>query len=94
MLKAAQAAGLFTVEIGKKLLDLLLKPQKDDLKTSMPLVDLGLDSLVALELRAWIKRVFSLDVPMLEMTSMGSLDILGHHAVEDLYRKTTEDKGI
>ncbi|KAL8376833.1 hypothetical protein RB595_007791 [Gaeumannomyces hyphopodioides] len=93
VLKTEQAAGLFAVEIGKKLLDLLLKPQ-DGLKTSMPLVDLGLDSLVALELRAWIKQVFSFDIPMLEMMSMGSLDILGQHAAEELYRKTTEDKGV
>jgi acyl carrier protein len=86
----SEAANLFALEIGKKLLDLLLKPQ-EGLKTSMPLVDLGLDSLVALELRAWIKQVFSFDIPMLEMTGMGSLDILGQHTANEVYRITMEN---
>jgi acyl carrier protein len=90
ILKTAEAASLFAMEIGKKLLDLLLKPQ-EGLKTSMPLVDLGLDSLVALELRAWMKQVFSFDMPMLEMTSMGSLDLLGQHTANEVYRITTEN---
>ncbi|KAK3317264.1 putative polyketide synthase [Cercophora scortea] len=90
ILKSAEASKLFATEIGKKLLDLLLKPQ-EGLKTSMPLVDLGLDSLVALELRAWIKQVFAFDLPMLEMMSMGSLDILGQHAANEVYRIATEN---
>ena len=44
VLRTPAAWGLFAVEIGKKLLDLLIKPH-DGLKTSLPLVDLGLDSL-------------------------------------------------
>ncbi|RMZ82891.1 hypothetical protein DV737_g1950, partial [Chaetothyriales sp. CBS 132003] len=90
VLKTPEAANLFAVEIGKKLLNLLLKPQ-EGVQTSLPLVDLGLDSLVALELRAWIKQVFSFDMPMLEMLSMGSLDILGQHAANEVYRITTEN---
>ncbi|EQL01609.1 Beta-ketoacyl synthase [Ophiocordyceps sinensis CO18] len=84
-LKAPEAAHFFAVEIGNKLLHLLLKPV-EGLKTSMPLLDLGLDSLVALELRAWIKQVFSFDLPVLEMMSMGSLDILGQYAAAEVYR--------
>lgn len=90
ILKSAEASKLFAVEIGKKLLDLLLKPQ-EDLNTSLPLLDLGLDSLVALELRAWIKQVFSFDLPMLEMMSIGSLDMLGQHAANEIFRIATEN---
>lgn len=90
VLKSPEPTSLFAVEIGKKLLNLLLKPQ-EGLKTSMPLVDLGLDSLVALELRAWIKQVLSFDLPMLEMMSMGSLDILGQYAANEVYRIATEN---
>jgi acyl carrier protein len=57
----------------------------------MPLVDLGLDSLVALELRGWIKQVFSFEMPMLKMMSMGSLEILGQHAANEVYRITAEN---
>jgi NAD(P)-dependent dehydrogenase (short-subunit alcohol dehydrogenase family)/acyl carrier protein len=90
ILKSPETAKLFAVEIGKKLFDLLLKPQ-EELNTSWPLLDLGLDSLVALELRAWIKQVFSFDLPMLEMMSIGSLDILGQYAANELYRIATEN---
>ncbi|EFQ96996.1 fatty acid synthase S-acetyltransferase [Nannizzia gypsea CBS 118893] len=90
ILKSSEAARLFAVEIGKKLFDLLLKPQ-DELNTSWPLLDLGLDSLVALELRAWIKQVFSFDLPMLEMMSIGSLDILGQYAANEVYRIVTDN---
>ena len=90
LLKSAEAAKLLAVEIGKKLFDLLLRPQ-EDLNTSWPLVDLGLDSLVALELRAWWKQVFSFDISVLEMLGMGSLDALGQHAADRLLRIATED---
>ncbi|QVM13748.1 hypothetical protein D8B26_008379 [Coccidioides posadasii str. Silveira] len=91
ILKSSEAAKLFAVEIGKKLLDLLLK-HHEGLKTSLPLLDLGLDSLVALELRAWIKQVFYFDLPILEMMSIGSLDILGQYAANEVYRIATENK--
>ena len=90
LLKSAEAAKLFAVEIGKKLFDLLLKPQ-EELNTTWPLVDLGLDSLVALELRAWWKQVFSFDITVLEMLGMGSLDALGQHAADELLKNATEN---
>ena len=90
LLKSAEAAKLFAVEIGKKLFDLLLKPQ-EELNTTWPLVDLGLDSLVALELRAWWKQVFSFDITVLEMLGMGSLDALGQHAADELLKLATEN---
>ncbi|KAE8413499.1 hypothetical protein BDV36DRAFT_304027 [Aspergillus pseudocaelatus] len=90
ILQSPEAAKLFAVEIGKRLFDLLLKPHEEP-NTSSPLLDLGLDSLVALELRAWIKQVFSFDLPMLEMMSIGSLDILGQYAANEVYRIAIEN---
>ncbi|KAI1776601.1 fatty acid synthase S-acetyltransferase [Hypoxylon cercidicola] len=90
LLKSPESSKVLALEIGKKLFDLLLKPQ-EDLNTSWPLVDLGLDSLVALELRAWWKQVFSFDISVLEMLGMGSLDALGQHAADGLLRVMTED---
>ncbi|KAI1099372.1 fatty acid synthase S-acetyltransferase [Jackrogersella minutella] len=90
LLKAADSSKLLALEIGKKLFDLLLKPQ-EDLNTSWPLVDLGLDSLVALELRAWWKHIFSFDISVLEMLGMGSLEALGQHAAEGLLRIFAEN---
>ena len=90
LLKSAEVAKLFAVEIGKKLFDLLLKPQ-DELNTSLSLVDLGLDSLVAIELRAWWKQAFSFDITVLEMLGMGSLDALGQFAAKELLKRVTEN---
>ncbi|KAI0193448.1 fatty acid synthase S-acetyltransferase [Astrocystis sublimbata] len=83
VLATAEASKLLAVEIGKKLFDLLLKPH-EDLNTACSLVDLGLDSLVAIELRTWWKQVFAFDISVLEMLGMGSLEGLGQHAIEGL----------
>lgn len=90
LLKTPEVAKIFSLEIGKKLLDLLLKPQ-DDINTSWALVDLGLDSLVALELRSWWKQVFSFDISVLSIMGMGSLDALGQHAADELLKRLTEE---
>lgn len=90
-LKAPGVAQVVAMEIGKKLFDLLLK-EHDDLNIMLPLVDLGLDSLVAIELRAWWKQAFKFDISTLEMLGMGSLEALGQHAVEALYAIYTESK--
>ena len=90
LLKSPEVAKIFSIEIGKKLFDLLLKPQ-EDLSTSWSLVDLGLDSLVALELRSWWKQVFGFDITVLVMMGMGSLDALGQHAADELLKFLTED---
>lgn len=67
LLKSPETAGTLAMEIGKKLCDLLLQPY-DDSNLKLPLGDLGLDSLVALELRVWWKQVFAFDV-----TSLGNV---------------------
>lgn len=90
LLKSPEAPKLLAVEIGKKLFDLLLKPQ-EELNTALSLVDLGLDSLVAIELRAWWKQVFSINITVLEMMGMGSVDALGQHAADELIKKNASE---
>ena len=91
MLKLPETAKLLATEIGKKLFDLLLKPH-ENLNIALPLLDLGLDSLVAIELRSWWKQVLKFDISVLEMLGMGSLEALGQHAAEGLYATYTESK--
>jgi NAD(P)-dependent dehydrogenase (short-subunit alcohol dehydrogenase family) len=83
LLKTPETAIMLAVEIGKKVLALLGKPA-DDLQTSLGLSDLGMDSLVGIEMRKWWKTTFGFDVSLLEMLGMGTLEVLGKFAVDGL----------
>nr|ALQ32998.1 putative polyketide synthase [Fusarium sp. NRRL 52700] len=83
ILRQTDSAHFLAVEIGKKVFSFLLKPV-EDLETSCSLSDLGMDSLVAIEVRQWWKTVFQFDISVLEMMGMGTLDVLGEHAVKGM----------
>lgn len=80
---AEQAANLLAFEIGERLLALLLRSD-EEVVISKSLTELGLDSLVAIELRAWWKGALGFDVTVLEILGMGTLEALGRKAVERL----------
>ncbi|PWY87347.1 hypothetical protein BO94DRAFT_585895 [Aspergillus sclerotioniger CBS 115572] len=84
-LEKPETIELLAREIGRKVLGLLLKPE-EDLNTSLGLADLGMDSLVAIEMRTWWKQTFRFDISVLEMLGMGTLEVLGKHAAEGLRR--------
>jgi hypothetical protein len=79
------SAQLLAVEIGKKVFSFLLKPE-EDLVTSCSLSELGMDSLVAIEVKQWWKATFEFDISVLELMGMGSLDVLGEHAAHGLLK--------
>lgn len=63
-------------EIGRKIYDFMLKPEEEEVDTSISLTQLGLDSLMAIELRRWFKGVFGFHLSVLEIMGAGSLDKL------------------
>lgn len=85
ILKAPESSALLANEIGKKLFDFLLLPE-EDLDTSRSLADVGMDSLIAIEMRSWWKQVFGFDISVLEMLGMGTLDALGAQAAAGLLK--------
>ncbi|KAK2602238.1 hypothetical protein N8I77_008788 [Diaporthe amygdali] len=83
VLDSPESAALLGTEIGRKLAGLLLlSDQAVDLTVST--ADLGLDSLVAVELRGWWKLTFGFDISTLEMLSMGTLEALSKRAADGL----------
>lgn len=86
LLKSPEAAITLATEIGRKVLALLGKPA-DDLQTSQGLSDLGMDSLVGIEMRKWWKTTFGFEVSLLEMLGMGTLEVLGKYAVDGLSKQ-------
>ncbi|PGH10329.1 hypothetical protein GX51_00086 [Blastomyces parvus] len=90
VLKEEKAAVTFAQEIGKKLNEFLLKSD-DELNTSIPLARLGLDSLVAVEMRSWWRQVFNFDISVLELLGMGNLNTLGQHAAKELLKKLEDE---
>ncbi|KAJ3540728.1 hypothetical protein NM208_g4928 [Fusarium decemcellulare] len=88
-LKEGATATTLAREIGKKLLSLIMKPE-EDLVTSTPLANLGMDSLVAIEMRTWWRQTFGFDISVLEIMGMASLDALGSHAAQGML-KALED---
>lgn len=89
VLSSSDTASFLAQEIGKKLMELLLREVEEDevLDTSKQLGDLGLDSLIAIELRGWWKQVFGFDVSILELLGAGTLANLGKMAGEGLASK-------
>ncbi|KND94632.1 Lovastatin diketide synthase LovF [Tolypocladium ophioglossoides CBS 100239] len=83
LLSQPESAHLLAVEIGKKAFSFLLKPEAD-LQTSCSLSDLGMDSLVAIEMRQWWRTIFGFDISVLEMMGMGTLDALGERAAKGM----------
>ncbi|KAJ5768714.1 Acyl transferase/acyl hydrolase/lysophospholipase [Penicillium odoratum] len=83
LLVRPDSAHFLALEIGKKVFSFLLKSE-DDLHTWCSLSDLGMDSLVAIEMRQWWKMTFKFDISVLEMMGMGTLDALGEHAAKGL----------
>ena len=76
-------------EIGKKILSFTTRPD-DDIDTTLGLVQVGLDSLVAIELRRWWKQSFGAEVSVLEIMNCGTVLGLGEIAAEGLRRRLVE----
>lgn len=69
LLQSPQTATSLATAIGKTLLQFLLRPAESDLDLDLeaPLSAIGIDSLVSLEVRAWIRKWMSVDLVTLEI---------------------------
>lgn len=75
-----------THKIGVRLCNFMLQSE-EDLDVKQSLSALGLDSLVAIEIRNWWRQIFRLEISVLEIMNIGSIEQLGKKAAEGLQRK-------
>jgi len=87
VLREDETAAFLSREIGRKLFTFLLRNIEDlDACLGVPLSQLGVDSLVGVEMRNWWRQAFGFDITVLELLGMGNLELLGKHAAEGLER--------
>lgn len=85
VLQSSEALTIVAREIGKAILGLLLRPSEGvKLGLDTKADELGLDSMVAVEMRAWWKRSFGGEISILEILSAGTIGALAKKAIDGL----------
>ena len=75
-LQAPETAAYLGSEMGKALFDFIMRPDTE-VNVEAPLASIGLDSLVGLELKSWIRRWMGVELATLEILNCASLLVLG-----------------
>ncbi|KAL5392876.1 hypothetical protein DPSP01_000571 [Paraphaeosphaeria sporulosa] len=91
MLDEKENADFLTQEIGKRIRSFMIQSDEEvDIK--MSLSDMGVDSLVSIEIRNWWRMGLGLEISVLEIMSAGSIERLGAIALESLrYKHVPKD---
>ncbi|KAK5991578.1 Highly reducing polyketide synthase gloL [Cladobotryum mycophilum] len=75
-----------SLEIGKTLFGFLMIPE-ENLDVEMTLSSIGVDSLVAIEIRNWWRRTLLVEITVLEIMNTGTIKGLGKLAISALAEK-------
>jgi acyl carrier protein len=85
-LDTVESAAFLAMEIGKRVYSFMLKPI-EEVDISLSLVDVGLDSLMAVELRRLWNQMFGTTISVLEIMSLGALENFGKFAAQGLKQR-------
>lgn len=86
LLKSGEAAALLAREVGRTLLGFMMRAE-GELDLDAPLGTVGIDSLVSIELKNWIRRRIGAEVTVLEIVRAESLARLGETVQGKLVEK-------
>ncbi|PIA96147.1 Nonribosomal peptide synthetase 14 [Cercospora beticola] len=82
-------ARILTEAIARSVFGFLMKADTEEIDHTLTLESIGVDSLVAIEIRNWVKHNLSVDVSVLELMAGGSLEQLGSLVARRLREKYT-----
>lgn len=85
-LDAPESTEFLALEIGKRVYSFMLKPI-EEVDISLSLVDVGLDSLMAVEMRRLWNQMFGTTISVLEIMSLGALENFGKLAAQGLKQR-------
>lgn len=86
MLKDDSSAEFLATELGRTLHGFLLIPV-EDVDISRSITSMGVDSLVAIELRNWCRHKMGLEFTVLEILDLPNLKAFGQAAAQRLFSK-------
>ena len=86
LLNDMSARDYLAQEIGKKIFNFIMRPE-EDMDISLTLSQLGLDSLMSIEVRRWWNQVFGIEISVLEIMNSGTVAELGGVAASGLIKK-------
>ncbi|KAF2113891.1 polyketide synthase 1 [Lophiotrema nucula] len=89
VLKNPDTATTLSREIGRTLFRFLLRGEDFDPDTAIeePLANIGIDSLISIEVRNWIRRTLGIELPVLEIVKSENIRQLGGKAQLKLVEK-------
>ncbi|KIX01227.1 uncharacterized protein Z518_08952 [Rhinocladiella mackenziei CBS 650.93] len=91
VLSTPETLKLLRREIGVFIYESMLQSvEEEDMEFERSLMSLGVDSLVTVEVRSWLKRKLEVEVSTLEMLNGGTIENLGELVLERMKMRFTE----
>jgi hypothetical protein len=89
ILKSEEAATTLAIEIGRTLFRFLMRGDDFDVATELdlPLASVGIDSLISIEVRNWIRRNIGIDFTVLDIVKSDNIRQMGEEAQAKLVKK-------
>jgi acyl carrier protein len=85
-LDSEQSRQFLMQAIGARIYQFMLQPV-EDINTSISLRSLGVDSLITIEIRNWWRRNLGIEISVLEILDVGTIEALGELAIQRLRAK-------